>query len=555
MSSPAALPRSMRAVLVAFALVVLVFTKDRPDSWADGSRLATIQALVEDGTLAIDGTDYFWQGDKVRVGERYYSHQPPMLALLGAVPYAVLHHGLGRAIDAPHTYRVITWLVVGLPLLAGLWALARLLVRVGCGGAWGAFWLACAAFGTLALPYALVLNQHAPAAGLTMLALHAAVSDRAWRAGLAAALAATIDLTAVFCAAAVAWPAFRAGGARAALRYGLGALVPLALHLGVNVGLVGDVRPLGMHADAFRYPLSPFLVMSLTGVESEGRAGEQALYAWRALFGQSGLFSNHPILLLCVVAGLALPLRRRRPVAKARTAEPPGLLAAVAGLSLAIAAYYVTQSRNFGGSAFGMRWFTVFAPLLVLFGAAWIGRAERAPRPGPAALVGLAVLALWSGATAALASVQPWTKIAWTWSQTPAAPLARPGDPVPGHSEHLRGELRRIRAFEQSFDRAAYERFFVELVTRCGLVHAKRWPGLGEDEQRAFTREGIAILAELAAVNEGAPGTQLVRARTHFWLGKLHKQIGNDDAARAELARSLDIDPDFAPAREALRSL
>ena len=191
-----ALPRPVLVVLGLFALALVLFTKDAPDSWADGSRLGTIQGLVEHRTLALDDTDYVHQGDKVQIAGRYYSHQPPMLAILGSLPYTALHRVFGRAIDDPFTYRILTWLLVGLPVLLGLAALARLLLDAGCDPGWAAAWLFLAAFGTLLLPYSLVLNQHGPAAGLALLGLFAATRHRPATAGVLLALAATIDLTA-----------------------------------------------------------------------------------------------------------------------------------------------------------------------------------------------------------------------------------------------------------------------------------------------------------------------------------------------------------------------
>ena len=171
-----------RWALALFALTLLVFTKSEPLSWADASRLGTIQGLVEHQTLALDNTAYLWQGDKVFVDGHYYSHQPPMMALLGALPYAALH-AVGSAIDDPGTYRILTWVLVGLPLWLGLAALGRLARRFGASELEAGLAIALAGLTTLALPYALVLNQHGLAAGLVLLGVEAIVHRRLARAG------------------------------------------------------------------------------------------------------------------------------------------------------------------------------------------------------------------------------------------------------------------------------------------------------------------------------------------------------------------------------------
>ncbi|MEO0652400.1 MAG: hypothetical protein AAFZ65_17130, partial [Planctomycetota bacterium] len=73
-----------RVVWIAWAIVgltILLLTHGAPGSWADASRLGAIESLVERGTLALDGSTYFWQGDKVYFAPHYYSHQPPILAI------------------------------------------------------------------------------------------------------------------------------------------------------------------------------------------------------------------------------------------------------------------------------------------------------------------------------------------------------------------------------------------------------------------------------------------------------------------------------------------
>ena len=547
-----------RAVLAAFALVLLLFTKDEPGSWADGSRLGTIQALVEHGSLRLDETDYLWQGDKIQVDGHFYGHQPPMLAVLGAVPYAVLHHVLGRAIDDPHTYRVLTWCLVGLPLLLGLRALGLLFRRAGCGDGWGAVLLLLASCGTLALPYALVLNQHGAAAGLVLLALGAIARRRPLVAGVLLSLAGTIDMTAIFAGVACLWPIWRHDGVSGVVRTTLGALPPLALHAGINLAVVGDLVPFALHVEAFRYPLSPFLLMSLTGATDAEPAGTQVLYLWRASFGQSGLFSHHPVLVLALAAGVALLLRRRGDAperADSAPGLPPGLLTAVALFSAGIAGYYLTQSRNLGGSAFGVRWFAVFAPALALFPAAWLG--ARPPRwrasPGLVALV--AATGLWSLAASALGAVQPWTKFAYFWYQRPESLIADPGMQPPTWSEHVAREWARIRNWRQPFERRYFVDRYVDMLGRHARLRLKEWPGMTPAQQEEWVRDGIAKLHEVVDVFRRGGDRSRAHAAAWFWLGKLHKRLGERVEARRAFEEAIALDPNDGAARLAKERL
>lgn len=553
-------------MLLVFALALLVLTKSEPLSWADASRLGTIQALVEDHSFALhedprasaDTPSYLWQGDKVLIQGRYYSHQPPMMALLGAVPYAALH-AAGRAIDAPGTYRILTWLLVGLPMLAGLAALGRLLRRFGASDGEAAWLLAAAAFGTLALPYSLVLNQHGLAAGLVLLAAEAVWLRRAALAGLLLALATTVDLTAVFFAMAfvvpLVWrpsasaddPASSSGfDFGALLPYTLAALPVLALHFGVNQAIVGDFKPLGLHTEAFEYPLSPFVLMNLTGGGDTGPTGSAWAYARGALIGQSGLFSLSPILLLALWMGVTS-------WRKAPSARP--LLAGVVLGALGIVVFYLTASRNFGGSSFGMRWFSVFAPLLLLLPAPGLGAAERtAGRARFPALV-FAVLLVWSTLAASLGAAQPWAKFHWRFEDSPEGMVALPSDPRPGRLEFLADEWRRITQLEEVFTETRMDALYQKLLDQHRKLYLRPLPGVSEELRRAWITEGMIKLQRAVNLLDEVNSTASSRPVGHFWLGKFHAALGERTFARREYEITLTLAPSFAWAKKALEDL
>ncbi|MFT5287296.1 MAG: hypothetical protein ACI8TQ_003481 [Planctomycetota bacterium] len=547
-STEPTLARPVKFVLFAFLIALLVFTKDGAGSWADGSRMGTIQALVEHGTLALDDTDFLWQGDKVFINGHYYSHQPPMLALVGAVPYWVLHNVFGRAITDPFTYRILTWCLVGLPLCLGLLALARLLRSTGCNANWTAVLLASAAFGTLVLPYSLVLQQHGAATGLVLLAFAAIHRRRMLVAGILLAFATTIDLTAVFPAICCAWPVLKNAGVNGVVRYGMGALPALALHFGINLSLAGDLLPIGLHLESFEYPFSPFMLMSLTG--GEQRVGETAAYLWGALLGGSGFFSHHPITVLAILAGALLLLKRSY---ASRSTLAPGLLTAAALSSIAIAGYYLSESRNFGGSAFGMRWFTVFAPLLVLFPAVYLGQRSTPVTGHVKLLTGL--LALWSIGAASLGSVQPWAKFRYFFDQRPDAVIAAQGHIPPNWTEHLKREWFRVTTFQQEFGEENYQRWFEDHIHRAGKLFSMRWDQFDDAQQSAWHREGLnklqAIIDQLDRIND-LSGCRVVG---HYWLGKLHHLLGERVEAGLSYDRCLALHSSYGPAIKGRRKL
>ena len=269
-----------------------------------------------------------------------------MLALLGAAPYSLLH-ALGREIDDPGTYEIITLCVVGLPLLLGLLCLGRLMRVAGASTRDTAWLLAAAAFGTLVLPYSLVLNQHGAAAGFVIAALLQVQRGRYTWAGALLGLATAVDLTALFFGLAVLLPVARAGALTGVVRYGVGALPALVAHFGINHAIVGDFMPLGLHFEAFQYAQSPFLLMELTADVDSGGPMSLLSYAWGATFGASGLFSHHPVLLLAVTAGsLERDPRRRAGAAPPCSARPHSRLLSITRCCSAAAASASSTSQR-----------------------------------------------------------------------------------------------------------------------------------------------------------------------------------------------------------------
>jgi hypothetical protein len=545
----AASGRGPAIVLGLFALTVLLFTKSEPISWSDASRMGTIQAIVEHGTLALDETDYLYQGDRVRIGGplseggHFYSHQPPMLAILGAAPYGLLH-GVGRSIDDPGTYRFITTIVVGLPLLLGLFCLGRLMRMAGAGAREVTWLLAAAAFGTLALPYALVLNQHGAAAGLVMAGLLQVQQRRYGWGGALLGLATAVDLTALFFGLSLLLPIGRSGTMSGLLRYGVGALPALAMHLGVNYEIVGDFKPLGLHLEAFEYARSPFLLMKLTGDVGSSNALSRNGYVFGALFGASGLFSHHPVLLLALVAGLWTAFESLRPAGESdrhSAGLAPSLDHAILLGSAGICLYYLTQSRNFGGSSFGMRWFCVFAPSLVLLLAIWVG--ARARRRLPVALFAPALV--WSVAAAGLGALQPWMKIPYRWqdSENGRAALLR-GETISPFL-HWARQWSRMQNVDGRFDEARYERDYLLLLDDHRRAYLLPQPDQSAEEHRASLEEGLVKLERTVALLDEEAVEAGSRAWAHYWRAQFHRRLGQQAAAKQDIEITLELEPDF----------
>src|SRR5687767_466527 len=173
------------------------------------SRLATVQAMVEHGTLAIDATDFSATQLKVRRGGHWYSDQPPVMAALLAPSYwAMSRAGIDFATSPHVAIYLLTLLGVTLPVALS----AGLIYRMGrvfeLRRPWRATLGLVAVLASGMVSYATVLNPHAPAAALVLCAsaclIHVSLTNKrlhgsVWLtlSGICAALAASIDPPAI----------------------------------------------------------------------------------------------------------------------------------------------------------------------------------------------------------------------------------------------------------------------------------------------------------------------------------------------------------------------
>src|SRR3954464_8317035 len=125
MVRPWALSAPVLVLLVALPLLrPLRYPSPFQMSDDEKARLATVQAIVEHGTLSIDATDFTTTQTKVEVPDRkangpardareprdhWYADQPPTMAALLSASYWVMHrNGLTLARDGPMVMYLLT---------------------------------------------------------------------------------------------------------------------------------------------------------------------------------------------------------------------------------------------------------------------------------------------------------------------------------------------------------------------------------------------------------------------------------------------------------------
>ena len=402
----------------------------------DRSRWLTIRALVERGTFAIDDlvVEPGWDTiDAVAHPDatgrmRLYSSKPPLLSVLCAGPYWLLHTATGWTLgDHPFELGRVLMVLFGLvPLLVTFAYTFRLIEATGTTD-WGRLWAAALATGgTLLTTFAVVLTNHIPAAACTAasawylrrIRCDGVRSPATFAAvGLAAGLAAAFELPALaWCAAVFAILAATDARRTVAAALPAAALVAAAA-IGTNWLAHGTPVPAYAHragADnwydyAITLPNGKVLTSYWRNPQGVDRGeASPVAYAWHALVGHHGIMSLTPAWLLVVpgLAGLAARGRRSSPHERA-------LALAIAAVSVIVLAFYLARSqvdRNYGGVSSGFRWVFWLAPLWVTATLPAVDRlaTHRLGRAFALALLGLSVVSV------AYPTWSPWTH-PWIW--------------------------------------------------------------------------------------------------------------------------------------------
>jgi hypothetical protein len=378
-------------VVVSAIFIAVISARPYAGSWNDGSRLATVECLVDEGTLAIDHSIFVQvpprtsrhepspygnsephfqlngTSDKLLINGHFYSDKSPVPALLMAVLYKGIQAATGlTARDRPDRFCYAMVLgTSGLAYVASVWCLFLLSGVLGLPHSDRLMLTASFGLATVALPYSRHVNNHmmllaVAAAGMLSLARLAhqgqATLHRLIGLGTLAGLGYTIDLGAgPFLALGILLVvAYRCR--RSVLAAVLAAVPWLLLHHAVNYAVGGTFKPANAVADYFRWPGSPFTADNLTGSWHHSGVGHLITYALALLAGKRG-FIGHNLALWLTLPGIVMLFRRPR---AGWPQQMPELLFAVGWAGCTWLIYAVT-STNYSGLCCSIRW---FVPLL-----------------------------------------------------------------------------------------------------------------------------------------------------------------------------------------------
>lgn len=430
------LNRRLLIPVIAFGLSMLflgMLAKDYIHSPNEASRLATVFALNEYGVWHIEKTPYNWTIDKIFYGGHFYSDKPPLFSLYLSFIYRTL-----KSVTAISFFRSEAIVYYGLVLFSSVLFSSLLIVLLA--------WSSClrngslelqyciiplfAATATLQLPYSLVINNHLPAALLVTsifmllsrenkrrrLNTPARTSPGAYAldfvSGVLTGLLFAVDHLSglVFCPLFVILKFILSPSEPMKKKFVfpssfffflMGSLLPLVAHFSVNYSISGSLIPLSQQYEKYKYPGSYLDFETPAGKIAHDSLLSWLSYLFHLLLGKRGIFSYTPILGIALVI-LLTRLRKSRQLLK----EPDFfLLIGIVSMVLLVSLI----SKNYGGSAYGVRWFLPFTPLLMLQ-FLYID-VSKLRTESPLKFIMLMILTLYSAGTAFIGAYEPWTQL------------------------------------------------------------------------------------------------------------------------------------------------
>jgi hypothetical protein len=387
-------------VLMVAAAIAAISARDYAGAWNDGSRLATVESLVDYHTFAIDQSIFVQvpqpnsphqrspyalddagvssgTGDKLLINGHFYSDKSPVPAVLLAGCYQLLQW-CGGLTAREHPDRFCYWMNLlsgGVAYVVATWCVYQLGGQVGLAISTRATLTASFAMATVALPYARHVNNHILLLAVTSALLlnavklshraricccqiaHGLLDEEPYRLfslGALSGLAYTIDLGAgpVLLMSTLAFVVYRCRRAGPVALFTLAAVPWLILHHALNYHVGGTFKPANAVPEYFQWPGCSFNPANMTGAWNHSSVGHFLVYALALLFGKRGFIGHNLALFLALPAAASL-LRRRLP-------ELPEVLLACAWSGGTWLAYALT-SNNYSGLCCSIRW---FVPLL-----------------------------------------------------------------------------------------------------------------------------------------------------------------------------------------------
>jgi hypothetical protein len=171
----------------------------------------------------------------------------------------------------------------------------------------------------------------------------------------------------------------------AIIPYLIGAIIPFAISAAINYWAAGTIVPLYFDPKAYDF-FGTVLNTTVGGTNGFYSLDFGLHYTDDLLIGARGLFSFTPMLIFGLV-GWWIAIRDR-------SLQLRGLSSAVIIGCLAFTLYLIFRTDNFGGEAWGTRWFVPLAPVMMYYAAVAYRRLQISDSQWPMAYR-LSRIAFW----------------------------------------------------------------------------------------------------------------------------------------------------------------
>jgi len=340
----------------------------RISGWNDGSRMATVQSLVEESTLIIDNSNFITTQDKVFIKSHYYSDKPVMPSILGAIVYFPLYH-FGMKLDWGWNFAgyLIILFTIKLFWVLGLVAFNKSLKFTEIEDKYCRLITLALGFGSLYFTWSSTFNNHSLAASFLIIGFYfvlkakhnISIKKNLLFSGFFFSLAGTCDQPmAVFFFGFCIYILLHSSLSRNIVYFLLPAIVTIMPAFMINYHISGSLVPVQLVKSNFEYPGSPWIGTNRLSGVTMNSVFFIPYYAFKVFLGPRGFLIYNPLLFI-VIPQLFMQIR------KGEKLKSEAIIIGIT--SIIIVSYYLIFTSNSGGWSYGIRWFVPLLPLLFFF--------------------------------------------------------------------------------------------------------------------------------------------------------------------------------------------
>ncbi len=345
-------------------LVFLYYGKKLPFTPLEESRLATIESLANGNGFVINDSLFVGTVDKVLIDGNFISTKPPVLSTLGALlvkieqfflPWSFTAAFISFGLVNVYYYSLLIIFVI-LPFGLAVYLAERLLLQWDI--KYRYFLLSIFTFFSLWFVYLWRFTNHVITASFLFIGIYFYLIKNKptprliFLSGLFLSAAVVFELSVIVWYLVLLFLWWWRERSRV-VWYIVGSIPFFALHLFLSFISSGSLWPVYLRTSLYQYPGSYWLRPQ--GIDNLHQP--KLLYLFNLLLGTHGLFFYTPVYLFSLI-GLGRALRDKKFKISA--------ILTIVGL-LVFVLFYWLKTSNYGGVAYGLRWFIVLIPILWLW--------------------------------------------------------------------------------------------------------------------------------------------------------------------------------------------